>query len=141
MSEKKVIRLGDEAVFTKKITENIVNAFAEITEDNNPVHLDEEYAKTTFFKARIAHGILVGSFISTLITQKLPGNGSVYISQTLFFKGPVFINDTVTARVKVIDFPLGNRVLLKTTCENQEGKIVVEGEALVVPPRKTELVK
>ena len=141
MGDKKIIRIGDEAIFTKKITSEVVNGFAEVTDDNNPVHLDEEYAKTTFFKKRIAHGFLIGSLISTTITQKLPGNGTIYISQSLVFKGPVFIDDVITARVKAVDFPNGNRILMKTTCENQDGKIVLEGEALVVPPRKTELVK
>lgn len=134
------IRIGDERSFKKVISSSVVEKFAEITEDNNPVHLDEEFAKKTFFKARIAHGFLVGSLISTVITQKLPGNGTIYISQSLIFKGPVFIGDEITAKVRVIDFPNSNRVLLKTTCENQQGKIVLEGEALVVPPRKTVLI-
>ena len=141
MNGIKVLRIGDEAFFVKKFLSKIIEDFAVITEDNNPVHLDDDYAKKTFYKKRIAHGFLVGSLISTTITQKLPGNGTIYISQSLIFKGPVFIDDEITARVRIVDFPNGNRILLKTTCENQDGKIVLDGEALVVPPRSIVLEK
>ncbi|MBI4649235.1 MAG: MaoC family dehydratase [Bacteroidia bacterium] len=128
------IKLGDCESFTKKITSQDIFDFAEVSGDKNPIHLDEEYAKNSKFKARIAHGFHVGSFISAAIGQKLPGNGTIYLSQSLKFLAPVFINDEITAKVEVLDFPKPNRITLKTTCINQDGKIVIEGEALVIPP-------
>ena len=137
----KQLKIGDKASFTKKITSQDIYSYAEVSGDDNPVHIDEEYAKQSFFGERIAHGYHVGSFISAAIGKYLPGNGTIYLSQTMHFKAPVKINDEITAIVEIIDFPKGRHVLLKTTCINQEGKEVITGEALVIPPQNTELIR
>ena len=129
--------LGETAEFTKTITEADIILFAGVTGDLNPAHINEEYAKNTFFKTRIAHGILQAGFISAAIGMKLPGPGTIYMKQELNFRAPVHIGDTVTARVEVSQIDAEkNRVVLKTTCSNQEGEIVLDGEALVSPPKK-----
>jgi 3-hydroxybutyryl-CoA dehydratase len=128
--------VGDAAEVSKTITDEDVRAFAELTGDRNPVHLDEEYAATTRFGRRIAHGMLGASLISTVLASELPGPGSVYLSQTLRFTAPVYLGDTVTARVTVKhvreDKPV---VTLETVCVNQRGERVVEGEAVVLVPK------
>ena len=130
------LKVGDAAEISKTINGEDVRAFAELTGDRNPVHLDESYASTTRFGRRIAHGMLDASLISTVLASELPGPGSVYLSQTLRFTAPVFIGDTVTARVTVKhvreDKPV---VTLETVCTNQRGERVVEGEAVVLAPR------
>ena len=129
--------LGETAEFTKTITEADIILFAGVTGDLNPAHINEEYAKNTFFKTRIAHGILQAVFISAAIGMKLPGPGTIYMKQELNFRAPVHIGDTITARVEVSQIDEEkNRVVLKTTCSNQEGEIVLDGEALVSPPKK-----
>ena len=129
--------LGETAEFTKTITEADIILFAGVTGDLNPAHINEEYAKNTFFKTRIAHGILQAGFISAAIGMKLPGPGTIYMKQELNFRAPVHIGDTITARVEVSQIDAEkNRVVLKTTCSNQEGEIVLDGEALVSPPKK-----
>jgi 3-hydroxybutyryl-CoA dehydratase len=129
-------KAGDSAEVSKTITEEDVRAFAELTGDRNPLHLDEEYASTTRFGRRIAHGMLGASLISAVIANELPGRGSVYLSQTLRFTAPVFLGDTVTARVTVTrareDKPV---VTLETVCTNQRGERVLEGEAVVLAPK------
>ena len=129
-------KVGDAAEISKTINDEDVRAFAELTGDRNPVHLDEEYAAATRFGRRIAHGMLGASLISTVLAGELPGAGSVYLSQTLRFTAPVFLGDTVTARVTVKhvreDKPV---VTLDTVCTNQRGERVVEGEAVVLLPR------
>src|SRR5215813_14647427 len=95
------IDAGMTAVFTKTVTEADIVLFAGISGDTNPVHLDEDFAKSTMFKGRIAHGMLSASFISTVFGTKLPGPGAIYVSQNLKFKAPVRIGDTVTARVEL----------------------------------------
>ena len=129
--------LGETSEFTKTITEADIILFAVVTGDLNPAHINEEYAKNTFFKTRIAHGILQAGFISAAIGMKLPGPGTIYMKQELNFRAPVHIGDTITARVEVSQIDAEkNRVVLKTTCSNQEGEIVLDGEALVSPPKK-----
>jgi acyl dehydratase len=127
------IQLGDQAAFTRAITGEMVAAYADLIGDHNPVHLDDAYAATTRFGKRIAHGMLVAGLISTVIASELPGAGSVYLGQTLQFKAPVFLGDTITATVTVRairpDKPI---VTLATTCTNQDGKVVIEGEAVVL---------
>jgi 3-hydroxybutyryl-CoA dehydratase len=101
-----------------------------------PAHIDEVYASNTFFKTRIAHGMLLGGFISTVLGNRLPGNGTIYMKQELEFLAPVHIGDTVTARAEVVEIIQDkNRVLMRTTCVNQDGVTVVDGEALVSPPK------
>lgn len=126
--------VGDYAEFSKTVSESDVYNFAGITGDFNPAHIDEEYAKNTYFKKRIAHGMLSAGFISNVLGTKLPGNGAVYMKQEIAFLAPVYIGDTITARAEVLEINTEkNRVTLKTTCTNQEGKMVVDGTALLSP--------
>jgi 3-hydroxybutyryl-CoA dehydratase len=131
------LSVGDAAEISKTVTEEDVRAFAELTGDRNPVHLDEEYAAGTRFGRRIAHGMLGASLISAVLANELPGRGTVYLSQTLRFTAPVFLGDTVTARVVVKqvreDKPI---VTLETVCTNERGERVVEGEAVVLMSRQ-----
>ncbi|HVF44797.1 MAG TPA: MaoC family dehydratase [Pyrinomonadaceae bacterium] len=130
------LTVGDGAEVSKTITGEDVRAFAELTGDRNPVHLDEAYAATTRFGRRIAHGMLGASLISTVLAGELPGPGSVYLSQTLRFTAPVFLGDTVTARVTVTNVREDKPVVtLETVCTNQRGERVVEGEAVVLVPK------
>jgi len=130
------LHAGDTAEFSKTIAESDIYFYAGITGDFNPVHVNETYAANTFFKTRIVQGMLVGGFISTLLGNQLPGPGTIYIRQEMNFLNPVRIGDTITARVEVAEI-IGakNRVRLKTTCVNQNGTLLVEGEALVSPPK------
>lgn len=126
-------KTGDTASLSKTISEADVQAFADVTGDHNPVHLDEEFAKSTHFGRRIAHGMLSASLISSAIANKLPGPGSIYLSQTLKFVAPVYLGDTVTARISVTAIREDKPILsLETICENQRGEVVVKGEATVL---------
>ncbi len=130
------LSVGQSARFSKTISEADIYLYAGISGDFNPAHVNEEYAATTFFKTRIAHGMLTASFISTLVGTILPGPASIYIIQTLQFLAPVKIGDTVTAIAEVAEkFADKKRVRLKTWCVNQKGTTVLDGEALVSPPR------
>jgi 3-hydroxybutyryl-CoA dehydratase len=130
------LELGDSSEFSKTVSETDVYMYAGISGDLNPAHINEEYAAGTFFKNRIAHGMLTAGFISAVIGTQLPGPGTIYMGQTLQFLAPVRIGDTVTARVEVIEkFDDKKRVKLATTCINQEGTQLISGEALVSPPR------
>ncbi|PWT88000.1 MAG: enoyl-CoA hydratase [Blastocatellia bacterium] len=125
--------IGDTAEETKTITAADIQTFADITGDHNPVHLDEEFAKTTRFGRRIAHGMLSASLISAVLANKLPGPGSVYLGQTLRFLAPVFPGDEVTARVTVVDIRADKPILkLHTVCVNQKGETVIRGEATIL---------
>ncbi len=130
------LKPGMVATFAKTVTEADIQAFAGLSGDFNPVHINEEFAATTMFKGRIAHGMLSAAFISTVFGMRLPGPGCIYVSQALKFKAPVRIGDTVTARVEVIDtVPDKKFVTFKTTCSVRE-KTVIDGEAtLMVPAR------
>ncbi len=132
------LTVDQESVLTKTITESDILDFARLTGDNNPVHIDEEFAKQTIFKKRIAHGFLSASLISTLIASKLPGPGSIYLGQTMKFLSPVYIGDTVTVKVKILSINLEKkRVLLLTECFNKDKKILTgEAEILVVSKKK-----
>ena len=131
------LKVGQTARFSKTITEADIILFAGVTGDLNPAHVDEEYAKKTFFKTRIAHGMLTASFISTVIGTMLPGPGTVYLSQEVRFLAPVKIGDTVSAVVEIAEIrPEKKRIWLKTTCTNQDGTVVVDGKAVVSPPRR-----
>ncbi len=130
------IRVGDTSGFTKTVSESDIYLYAGITGDTNPAHIDEEYAKGTFFKTRVAHGMLSAGFISTVLGNKLPGAGTIYVKQELTFMAPVHMGDTITARVAVIEvISEKNRVRLRTYCVNQDGKTILDGEALVSPPK------
>lgn len=129
------INIGDSASFTKTLSETDVYLFAGITGDLNPAHVDAVSASRGMFKQRIAHGMLTGSFISTVLAMQLPGPGTIYVGQTLNFRAPVFIGDTITARVEAIEKLEQRRwVRFRTTVTNQDDKVVVEGEATVIPP-------
>jgi len=130
------IALGDTAEFTKTVTETDVYLYAGITGDFNPAHINAAYAAQTFFKTRIAHGMLTGGFISTVVGTLLPGPGTIYVRQELNFLAPVRIGDTITARAEVLErFVEKNRLRLRTTCTNQDGTLVVDGQATVSPPK------
>ena len=130
------IKLGDTAYFSKTVSESDVYLYAGITGDLNPAHINEAHAKNTFFKTRIAHGMLTAGFISNILGMQLPGPGTIYMRQSLNFLAPVRFGDTITAKVEVVEvIAEKNRVRLKTTCTNQEGTVVLDGEAMVIPPK------
>ncbi len=130
------LTVGMEASYGKKISNEDVLAFAELSGDNNPVHLDDAYAAQTMFKQRIAHGFLGASLFSTVLGTKLPGPGCIYLSQSLKFRAPVFIGDEVvaTATITSLDAEKG-RAVLTTQC-TVNGKPVIDGEALMMVPRR-----
>lgn len=129
------LQVGQSAELSKTVTEADIVLFAGVTGDFNPVHIDEEAARASPFAGRIAHGMLSGGLISAVLGTRLPGPGSIYISQTLRFIRPVHIGDTVTARVEITELlPDTRRLRLATTCANQRGERVVTGEAEVKLP-------
>lgn len=127
---------GQSAEFTQVASDEAVQAFADLSGDHNPIHLDEAYARTTQFGGRIAHGMLSGAYISAALASKLPGPGAVYLSQSIRFRRPVRVGESVTARVtvKALDAQRAHATLT-TVCE-VNGKVVVEGEAVVMVPRR-----
>ena len=130
------LSVGQTATYTKTVTEGDIVKFAEISGDDNPVHLDQAFAETTMFKGRIAHGMLSAAFISTVIGTKLPGYGTIYMSQTLRFKAPVRIGDTVSAIATVTELIADKRRAVLSTICKVGGNTVVEGEALVMVPSR-----
>lgn len=131
------LEVGQTAEFAKTVTETDVVLYAGITGDFNPAHVDAPAAERGIFGGRIAHGMLSAGFISTALAMRLPGPGTIYLSQSLRFVKPVRINDTVTARVEVLElFPAKRRIRLSTTCRNQRGETVLDGEALVLLPEE-----
>ncbi len=134
------LKINQTAEYTKTVTENDIKTFAEVSGDDNPVHTNEEFAKRTIFKKKIAHGFLTASFISTVIATKLPGPGCIYISQSLKFLAPVFINDTINVKVKIVDLNIEKkRVKLLTECYKNEKKILT-GEAEILVGSKSDLI-
>lgn len=130
------ITMGDTAEFAKTVSEGDIYQYAGISGDFNPIHVNADYAGKTFFKTRIAHGMLSAGFISNVLGNQLPGPGAVYIRQELNFLAPVRIGDTITARITVIGINAEkNRVTLKTECVNQEGTVVIGGQAVLSPPK------
>jgi 3-hydroxybutyryl-CoA dehydratase len=130
------LEVGQTAALTRTVAAADIQAFAVVSGDDNPLHLDEAYAAATPFKGRIAHGMLSAGYISAVLGTKLPGPGAIYVSQSLNFRRPVRIGDEVTAEVKVaaIDAVRG-RVTFATQCA-VAGKTVVEGEAVVIVPKR-----
>src|SRR5687768_8137585 len=124
---------GDKTSRTTPITDEMIRLFADLTGDTNPVHLDDAYAASTRFGRRIAHGMIPASLISAALANDLPGPGTVYLSQTLRFKAPVYPGDAITTTVEVKsvrpDKPI---ITLTTTCKNQNDVVVLEGEAVVL---------
>ena len=132
------LNIGDKAEFSKTISETDIYLYAGVTGDFNPAHINEVYAKETHFKTRIAHGMLMAGFISTVAGNQLPGPGTIYMKQELEFLGPVRIGDTITAEVEVMEILEEKKhVRLRTTCVTQKGEEVVHGHALVSPPRRS----
>ncbi len=127
------LEAGASASRSTTITDEMIRAFSEVTGDSNPVHLDDAYAAQTRFGRRIAHGMIPAGFISATLANDLPGPGTVYLGQNLKFKAPVFPGDEITSTVEVVkvreDKPI---VTLATTCTNQNGEVVLEGEAVVM---------
>ena len=130
------LNIGMSGVYARTITEADVVMFAATSGDSNPVHLNQEYAQTTFFKGRIAHGMLSAGFISTVLGTRLPGPGTIYLGQNLKFRAPVRIGDTVSAKVDVKEIiPEKRRVILTTNCFVKD-TLVIEGEATVMVPSR-----
>jgi len=130
------IQIGDFAESSKTVSESDIYLYAGITGDFNPAHVNETYAKGTRFQTRIAHGMLMAGFVSGLLGTELPGAGSIYLGQEVKFLAPVHIGDTITARVEVVELIDGKRVKLRTSCTNQFGVMVLDGAALVMPPKQ-----
>ena len=129
------LAVGQAATLERTVSDGDVVAYAGITGDDNPVHLDEVVAAKSRFGGRIAHGMLSAGFISATIGTRLPGPGSIYLGQTLKFTAPVRIGDTVTTRVEVLELvPEKKRAKLGTRCVNQHGETVIDGDALVMVP-------
>lgn len=130
------LSVGQEASLSNTVSDATIVAFADISGDRNPVHLDADYAATTMFKERIAHGMLAAAYISAVFGMKLPGPGAIYISQTLKFKAPVKIGDTVVTTVKVAELvPEKRRARFECICTVND-KPVVEGEAMMMVPAR-----
>lgn len=131
------INIGDEASFAKTISESDVYTFGGITGDLNPAHFNQEYAKGTFFKDRIAHGMLVSSLFSTCFGMYLPGPGAIYLGQEIKFTKPVYFGDTITATVRAAEKNVEkNRVIFECEAVNQKGETVIIGKATLMPPKK-----
>jgi 3-hydroxybutyryl-CoA dehydratase len=127
------LKIGDKFSTNKQITDSIIRAFAELSGDYNPIHLDEEFAKTTRFGKRIAHGMISGALISAVLGYEFKERRVVYLSQTMKFVAPVFIDDTVTATATVTNIREDkNIVMLETVCTNQNGETTLKGEAVVM---------
>ena len=130
------LSVGQKASFGKTVTEADIVLFAAVTGDTNPMHLNEEYARDTIFGERIAHGMLAAGLITKVMGTQLPGPGTIYLSQSLKFRRPVRIGDTVTATVEITGLnPEKHRVNLRTIC-SVKGEPVLEGEALVTVPSR-----
>lgn len=127
------IKIGDSFSKERLVTDELVRAFAEVSGDYNPIHLDEEFAKTTRFGRRIAHGMLSGAFISAVLGYEFAEKKIVYLSQTLKFTAPVYIGDTVTSTATITNIREDkNIVTMDTVCTNQDGEVVVKGESAVM---------
>ncbi len=139
MEEKKQIKVGTKAYFYKTITEADVCAFAGVTGDYSRIHMDAEFAKTTRFGQRIAHGLLTSSFISTIMGMTLPGSGTIFMDEYVQFKLPVFFGDTITTEVvltSAVEKRSGWIGEFKGTCTNQRGEVVVEATCHEMMPKE-----
>ncbi|MGG7099087.1 MaoC family dehydratase [Clostridium sardiniense] len=132
----KDLKIGDKDFFQKTITETDVYLYAGITGDLNPAHINEVEAEKGMFKGRIAHGMLTAGLVSTVLGMKIPGPGTIYLGQELKFTAPVKLGDTIKAEAEVIEINEEKNIIsLKTTCTNQDGKIVLTGVAKAMPPK------
>jgi len=130
------INIGDKAEFQKTITETDVYLYSGITGDLNPAHINETEAKKTMFKGRIVHGMLTAGLVSAVFGMQLPGPGTIYLKQDLEFLAPVKFGDTIIAEVEVLEKNMKrNSLKMKTTCINQNGVTVLDGNAVVMPPK------
>ena len=131
----KRIKIGDEASLTKRFTAEEVQRFSHLSLDRNPLHEDGQLAASSMFGRPVVHGLFVAALISAVLGGELPGPGTVYLSQELSFKAPVFFNDEVTARVEVLKIkPDKGIVTLASTCHKADGTMVIEGQAVVMNP-------
>jgi 3-hydroxybutyryl-CoA dehydratase len=131
-----MIKVGDQASITKTFTDEDVRTFAQISGDKNPIHLDDDHARNTQFGQRLVHGILTTGLISAILGMKIPGPGSVYLSQTLNFRAPVYIGDTITATATVSNIRQDKPIAtLDTICQKQDGTIVIDGQAVILLPQ------
>jgi len=131
------IKVGDQAFQVVEIKEVNVETFGQITNDFNPAHFDSDYASKTMFKKRISHGMYVGSLFSKVFGMDLPGNGSIYVGQSLKFKRPVYFGDVIKALVIVREINIErNRVYFDCIATNQNDEVVIKGEAEMMPPKK-----
>ncbi len=131
------LSIGDSAVFQKTITETDVYMYAGVSGDINPAHINESFMKDSIFEGRIVHGMLTAGLISAVLGTQLPGPGTIYLGQELKFKAPVKFGDTIEAKVTVTEkIDNKNRIICDTTCTNQDGVIVLTGQATVMPPKK-----
>nr|WP_258929063.1 MaoC family dehydratase [Desulfoferrobacter suflitae] len=131
------MKVGAAAQFAKTVSEVDVYLYAGLSDDFNPAHINEAHARKPVFKTRIAHGMPAAGFISAVLGTQLPAPGSIYIRQELNFLAPVHMGDTITARVEVVEVDNGKkRVRMRTTCVNQNSETVLDGEAVVSPPRR-----
>ncbi len=133
MIERSDFEVGESATLERTIDDATIRGFAEVTGDRNPIHLDDDYAKASFFEGRIAHGMLVASLISEVLGTKLPGPGTIYLGQQLKFLAPVRPGDTVTVRAEITAFDKARgRITMATRVTNQRGETVIDGEAKLV---------
>lgn len=130
------MKIGDNASFTKTITDTDIYLYAGISGDFNPAHVNQVEAEKGMFGKRIAHGMLSAGLISAVLGTMLPGPGTIYMGQELRFTKPVFVGDTITATITVAELiPEKNRAKLETVCTNQDGEVVIKGMATVMPPK------
>ncbi|MCI9582899.1 enoyl-CoA hydratase [Clostridiaceae bacterium] len=134
---KKRLEAGQVCTFQKKVSDEDVRKFAEVTGDKNPLHLDDGFASTTMFKERIAHGMIGAGIISGGLAMHMPGLGTTYLEQDLKFMRPVRIGDVLTVELKVLEILPKTKfdiAKIRTTCMNEQGEIVISGTATVIPP-------
>lgn len=125
------LQVGTKGSYTKQITREDVQKFIDICGDVNPIHVDDEFARGTPLKTKVVHGILVSGLISNVVGTKCPGPGSVWLDQTLKFLQPVIIGDTITETCEIlVKIPARQQVVVRTTCVNQSGEVVIEGVGL-----------
>ncbi|MDA7087440.1 MaoC family dehydratase [Pseudomonas sp. SA3-5] len=135
------LEVGQTASYSKTVEERDIQLFAAVSGDRNPVHLDAEYAATTMFKQRIAHGMFSGALISAAVACELPGPGTIYLGQQMRFTAPVKLGDTLTVRLEILEKLPKFRVRIATRVFNQNDELVVDGEAEILAPRKAQTVE
>jgi 3-hydroxybutyryl-CoA dehydratase len=133
-ADSDALQLGQSAERLFQVTDEAVRAFAAVSGDHNPLHLDEDYARKTVFRGRVAHGMLIGAHISAVLGDTLPGPGAIYLSQTLEFEHPVRIPSELKVRVEVVEIGEHRKATLATVC-TVDDQVVAKGWAVVVPPK------